>query len=1101
MRLIPGFLVSIVILTGLSALAGWIFQVPFLAGFGAPVPMAPSTALLFLLFGILIISRKQIAGSPFLNRVQIYLGYIGVLLAMILLVLSYMGIHPSIEHLGLPIANQNEIVPLGHISPYSAFLFVLSGSAFLLIISAKNGLIQKAMAAFILASIIVLSGFVLLIAYHMGSPLLYGSAFIPPALSTSVSFTSLGIVLLIDASRILWTFSLPVERADKRTLYYLIGTFIFLSGGIVMAGYYYYRNYEQRYETQIERQLSAIADLKVGQIIKWKNERHADAFDLFNNIAFSALVEEFIQKGKVAPYQTLSQWLRHIQLANNYDRIRLLDITGKTLIKVPEIADPSQYIRKQWISEAVTGKKIFFHDLYRDTVDGRIYMNVFIPILGDQGPIGVLGIIELRIDPWEYLYPMIDNWPFPTITAENLIVRREGDDVLFLSEMRFMKNTALLLRNPLSDTTIFSVKAIKGEGGIFEGIDYQGEHVIGYSSPVKGTPWHLISKINKAEVYSQVRNRFWGTVIFIGALLICFGTIIAYAWSKQQNKNYKEKYETQRALNASIEKFIKAFHTKSVFMSIMQTNGIFLEVNDFVLPFLGFRPEEIIGKNPEILGLFADADTMLRIGENMHQHGFIHNMEVRLKSRDGQIRFGNMSVEILESQKDIYWLAVMTDVTSFKEAQAKVQKLNRVYAVLSDINESIVRIRDPKELYFKACRIAVEKGKLPLTWIGLLDDNSGKLIPVAYAGRSLGYLDKISFSIHDKPCEACPIDSAIRDGNYHGCNISNRGSEIQPCRMIAASYDFKSVISFPLKVSGKIKGTVNFYANEQDFFNDEEIRLLQELSGDISFFMEFNEKEIERVKMGEEMQKMNILLEERVKERTAELNFINKELESFSYSVSHDLRTPLRAISGFAAILQEDFVSGLDPEGLHLLTGIRNNAKRMDQLINDILAISKISRKEINIQQIDMKAQVFSVFQELTDKVPVQKIRFSVDELPDIYADPVLTKQIWTNLISNAIKYTSKKESPQIEISGKSENGKIVYMIRDNGAGFNQEYSGKLFNLFQRLHHQEEFEGTGVGLAIVKRIVHRFGGEVFAKGNPGKGAVFCFSLPALNNIS
>jgi PAS domain S-box-containing protein len=246
----------------------------------------------------------------------------------------------------------------------------------------------------------------------------------------------------------------------------------------------------------------------------------------------------------------------------------------------------------------------------------------------------------------------------------------------------------------------------------------------------------------------------------------------------------------------------------------------------------------------------------------------------------------------------------------------------------------------------------------------------------------------------------------------------------------------------------------------------------------------------------DKIRRMNAVLEERVKERTAELDSINKELESFAYSISHDLKAPLRAISSFAQILQEDHTGNLNSEGQNLIATIIVSVRRMDELIRDILSLSRVGRKEITYKLIEMNELVQVVYHELTDEVQQGKIHLLVQDLPGAYCDSVLIKQVWINLISNAIKYSSKKESPVIEIFGKEEGNMIVYTIRDNGAGFNPKYKDKLFTLFQRLHNSREFEGSGAGLAIVKRIVQRFGGDVYAVGNPGKGASFTFSLPA-----
>jgi hypothetical protein len=243
------------------------------------------------------------------------------------------------------------------------------------------------------------------------------------------------------------------------------------------------------------------------------------------------------------------------------------------------------------------------------------------------------------------------------------------------------------------------------------------------------------------------------------------------------------------------------------------------------------------------------------------------------------------------------------------------------------------------------------------------------------------------------------------------------------------------------------------------------------------------------------LRRENMELERHVRERTEELEAANRELEAFSYSVSHDLRAPLRAISAFSHLLVEEHSAQMSEEGQQLLSRVTANTQRMEQLIEDLLRFSRLGRQPLSKHSVNMSTLVRESLEELRKEQGHREIEVQVGDLPDCTGDPSLLKQVIVNLLSNAFKYTRDRERTVIEVACGRQEGEPVYVVRDNGVGFDMRYAGKLFGVFQRMHSAEEFEGTGVGLSIVQRIIQRHGGRIWAEAEVGNGATFFFTLP------
>jgi len=442
----------------------------------------------------------------------------------------------------------------------------------------------------------------------------------------------------------------------------------------------------------------------------------------------------------------------------------------------------------------------------------------------------------------------------------------------------------------------------------------------------------------------------------------------------------------------------------------------------------------------------------------------------------------------------------------FKQATAeKVSTIGKIISVNSTASLAFDNVKDAREVlaslkaepHILAAALYNKDGSLFAYYPDTLDAKAFPLKPgtAGYTYAAM-YLEGIHPVVQaEKPLGVLYIKSDLKD-MYDRFMVYG----IITILVVAASFFLSYLLSTILQknITTPVL-TLAETAKTVSVQKDYSVRAVKAGGDEIGLLTDaFNQMLSQIEEQNEALQEFNLNLEQKVNERTLELEAANKEMEAFSYSVSHDMRAPVRAINGFANLLNKTS-DKLDAEGKELLDTIINEAQRMGQLIDDLLGFSRLGKKDIQKTRTDMTALAKEVVQETVKLDEAnKKAAIVVKDLPFVNCDPALVRQVFINLVSNAIKFSSIKEKPEIEIGFREGEGETIYYVKDNGAGFDMKYYDKLFGIFQRLHSSEEFGGTGIGLAIVKRIIVKHGGKVWAEGKVNEGATFYFSLPSEN---
>ena len=979
----------------------------------------------------------------------------------------------------------------------------------------------------------------------------------------------------------------------------LVLTLAALTSLLLLGGHWFYSNLVGSLRTQVEGEITAISNLKLRQIIEWREERLSDALIVMQDSSFNAALQKWDRSrhrlGKQQMLGQLKMWLND----RHYTNALFLDTSGAVQLAIEDAKGLTLSSLVSPLRGPLSGIPVL-SNVHHDPPYSHPTIDLIIPVgkrpSANRRP---LGLVVLVINAERSLYPLLLSWPLPSRTSEAILVSQRGDSALFLNELRHRKNSALRLGFHLSQLDVPAVQAALGKTGIFYGKDYRGVEVLSYTQPVPDSPWSLVSKTDVDEAFEKSKKEVTLGMVTIALLSLVILGFVTAAWKELQRRQGQTRLEADERIRESEEVFRNVMTHSGTGISLLTPEGTYVKVNPALCAMLGYSEPELMQLKMQAIShpddRAADEENIRRL---LSREILVGEREKRYFHKDGHLLHVRVIGSVVWNRDGTcrYLISQVVDTTKGKRAEQAVHaalELNRrmdslsVEGMMQFCLDEAERITESQVGFFHFVNEDQEHLEL-IAWSSrtkgycFFPPADQRHYPISQAGVWVDCFHKRKAVIHNDyaslpnkkglPAGHSPLTREtvvpVMDGervvaiigvgnkatNYTDDDADiltllakNTWVSIQRKRadgQIIKERDFSQAV---LETAGslivvmdsagrivrfnKTAETMTGYTEQEvkgahvwdHFIVQDEVDAVREVfsaltSGRLArkhanhwrmrdgvlrlidwsnTFLLNSKGEIEHVvSIGIDITEERRLEEERQR-YAAELARSNQELEHFAYVASHDLQEPLRMVSSYTQLLARRYKDKLDQDAREFIEFAVDGAARMQTMIKSLLQYSRTSREQVSFGPVDTMAVVQQALRNLKLVLEESKATIELNLLPTISGQEALLVQLFQNLVGNALKFRKRDVPPHIHIGATVNSHFSEFSVRDNGIGIEKQYFDRIFLIFQRLHVVDEYAGTGIGLALCRKIVERHGGRIWLESTPDAGTTFFFTLPVV----